>query len=146
MAQMGLATFDATVNETNRWLKEIGEEMGRPDRQVAYHALRGVLFAVRDRLTVEEACDLAAQLPLLVRGIYFESYKPGDKPLKIRDRDEFVAYVRRELDTIEPTSPEQAIEAVFTVLGRNVGGGVMHHVVEMLPREVRQLLPAEALP
>lgn len=64
--------FDSTVHEMNSWLKEISTEMEHPDRQIAYHALRGVLFALRDRLTVEEAVDLASQMPALVRGVYFE--------------------------------------------------------------------------
>jgi uncharacterized protein (DUF2267 family) len=32
-----------------------------------------VLHALRDRLTVEEASDLAAQLPMLIRGLYYET-------------------------------------------------------------------------
>ena len=60
MSQLGLDIFDRTIHDTNTWLKEISEELGRPDRQIAYHALRGVLFTMRDRLTAEEAADFAA--------------------------------------------------------------------------------------
>lgn len=52
--------------------------MGPPDRQMAYHALRGVLFTLRDRLTVEEAAHFASQLPLLIRGIFYEGYRSAD--------------------------------------------------------------------
>ncbi len=68
MSSTGLEVFDKTIQTTNSWLNEIGEDLG-PDRQRCYNALRAVLFALRDRLTVEEAADLSAQLPMLIRGI-----------------------------------------------------------------------------
>ncbi len=61
MSTTGLDVFDKTLQTTNIWLDEIGECDGiGPDRQRCYHALRAVLFALRDRLTVEEAAHLAA--------------------------------------------------------------------------------------
>ena len=69
MSATGLEVFDKTIQTTHVWLNEIGETIG-PDKQRCYHALRAVLFALRDRLTTEEAFHLSAQLPMLVRGIF----------------------------------------------------------------------------
>jgi uncharacterized protein (DUF2267 family) len=68
----GFASFSTTVDKTNRILREIEEAYGWPKerRNQSYDALRGVLHALRDRLTVEEAAQLAAELQMLVRGIY----------------------------------------------------------------------------
>ncbi len=79
MSSTGLEVFDKTIQTTNSWLNEIGEDLG-PDRQRCYNALRAVLFALRDRLTVEEAADLSAQLPMLIRGIFYEGYRPSIMP------------------------------------------------------------------
>ncbi|HMN28831.1 MAG TPA: DUF2267 domain-containing protein, partial [Caldilineaceae bacterium] len=87
--------FDHSLQEAHAWLNDIAEQMGNPNRQLAYHALRGVLFALRDRLTVEEVFDLSAQLPLLIRGLFFEGYQVNGKPQKYH-ADEFLARVEHE--------------------------------------------------
>ncbi|HSM19769.1 MAG TPA: DUF2267 domain-containing protein, partial [Hyphomicrobiales bacterium] len=61
---------DTTIQTTNIWLNELDQAMGWDHRQRTYRLLRAVLHALRDRLPVNEATDLGAQLPLLIRGIY----------------------------------------------------------------------------
>ena len=68
MSDTQVAALDHTVQQTNVWLKALGEELHIEDRHVAYNALRAVLHVLRDRLTPEQAVHLGAQLPLLVRG------------------------------------------------------------------------------
>ncbi|WP_119459264.1 DUF2267 domain-containing protein [Rhodospirillaceae bacterium SYSU D60014] len=140
MSSAGLDVFDDTIQKTNIWLKEIMEEIG-PDRQRAYHALRAVLQTVRDRLTIDEAAHLAAQLPLMVRGIFFEGWRPAENPTKERSRDAFVAQVDERLKFIRPIDPEDAIRAVFKVLQHRVTGGEIEDVKRMLPQDLQPLWP-----
>src|SRR3979409_1993907 len=97
MSNTGFAPFTTTVDKTNRILHEIEEAFGWPKerRNQSYAALRGVLHALRDRLTVEEAAQFGAQLPMLVRGLYYEGWDPSKTPVKLR-RDEFVGRFARE--------------------------------------------------
>lgn len=97
MSATGLEVFDRTLHKTHAWLKAIMEELGTEDRHKAYLALRAVLHALRDRLTVEEVAQLAAQLPMLVRGLYYEGWDPTGKPLKERHKEAFLAHVAEEL-------------------------------------------------
>jgi uncharacterized protein (DUF2267 family) len=140
MADLGLKVFDKTVHETNMWLQEIADAMDYPDRQVAYHALRGVLFTLRDRLVLEEAVHLAMQLPMLIRGVYFEGYQPGSKP-ETYDREEFTQRVAHELEQAGGADPEAAIRGVFGVLERHISEGETQQVVDMLPNDLKVLWP-----
>src|ERR1700745_3712013 len=75
-----LPVFDHTIQLTNLWLKKLIEEHHLRDRHQAYSALRAVLHALRDRLTPEQAVHFAAQLPIIVRGVYYEGWHLTAKP------------------------------------------------------------------
>lgn len=140
MSATGLEVFDKTVQATNTWLKEIGEQIG-PDRQRCYQALRAVLFSLRDRLTPDEAAHLAAQLPMLVRGIYYEGYRPAGKPDRIRSRDEFLQKISEHLQQTRPLGADEAARAVFKVLDHYLDPGEMGEVKQSLPQDIRALFP-----
>jgi uncharacterized protein (DUF2267 family) len=140
MSSTGLEVFDETVHKTNIWLKEIAQVLG-PDRHRAYNALRAVLHCLRDRLTVDEAAQLGDQLPMLVRGIYYEAWHPAGKPEKIRTREEFLARISTHLPKARPINAEDAARAVFQVLEKHVTAGEIQDVVQVMPQEIRTLWP-----
>ena len=139
MSATGLAVFDETVQKTNEWLKEIAQALGS-DRHRAYQALRAVLHCLRDRLTINEAAQLGDQLPMLVRGIYYEAWHPAGKPEKIRTREEFLARIATHLSHA-PIEPEDAARAVFQVLEKHVASGEISEVIQVLPQDIRTLWP-----
>ncbi len=140
MPETGLKGFDRTVQETNAWLHEISMAMNHPSKQLAYHALRGVLFALRDRLPVDEAFDFAAQLPMLMRGFFFEGYQAADKPEKYH-HDEFLQRVRYEVQLAGGINPERATRAVLQVLSHHMDLGEVNHIRQALPADLRKLWP-----
>jgi uncharacterized protein (DUF2267 family) len=137
----GLEVFDTTVHKTNSWLKELMQELHREDRRKAYLALRATLHALRDRLTVEEVAQLGAQLPMLIRGFYYEGWDPTGKPLKIRDKEEFLGLVAEEFRTDDTLNPELIARAVFKVLSDRVTAGEIEDVKHVMPAEIRELWP-----
>jgi uncharacterized protein (DUF2267 family) len=139
MSATGLAVFDETIQKTNAWLKEIAQVLGS-DRHRAYQALRAVLHCLRDRLTINEAAQLGDQLPMLVRGIYYEAWHPAGKPEKIRTREEFLARIATHLSHA-PIEPEDAAGAVFQVLENHVASCEVSDVIQVLPQEIRALWP-----
>jgi uncharacterized protein (DUF2267 family) len=140
MSTTGLDVFDKSLQTTNIWLKEICDELG-PDRQVAWHVLGAGLRALRDRLEPDLAAHLAAELPLVVRGAYYDRYRPSEQPRLTRSRAEFVKSIEADMQNIRPVNAEQAAHCVFEVLNRHVPKGQIDKVRNALPQDVRELWP-----
>lgn len=141
MSATGLEVFDRTIHKTNIWLKNLMEIMDCTDRQKAYAALRGTLHALRDRLTIDETAQFAAQLPMLIRGFYYEGWDPTGKPVKERHRDQFLARIQREMERYD-VDPERVARAVFLVVENRISEGEIEDVQHLLPREIRDLWPS----
>jgi uncharacterized protein (DUF2267 family) len=138
MSATGLDVFDKTIQTTNIWLNEIMSEIG-PDRRLAWHVLGAVLHALRDRLQPDVAAHLAAQLPIMVRGAYYDGYKPSDTPDDMRSLDEFLSRVAAELKALRPVDAEDAVRVVCGVIARHVDDGQASKVWKTLPVEIRRL-------
>ena len=140
MSATGLDVFDKTLRTTHIWLDEIMERLG-PDRQVAWRSLGAVLRAVRDRVPTELATHLGAQLPLLVRGAYYDQWQPAMEPERYGNADEFLKRIAAELADTRPVNPASAATAVFGTLSRHVTGGQWGKVRAAMPEEIRRLWP-----
>jgi uncharacterized protein (DUF2267 family) len=138
MATTGLDVFDKSLQTTNTWLDEVMAEIG-PDRQVAWHVLGTVLRAVRDRVPNELSAHFASQLPLLIRGAYFDQYRILREPLKLRTQEEFCSYVQDRLQNIRPVNPRAAVIAVFNVVSRHLPRGQSEKMRDALPAEIQVL-------
>jgi uncharacterized protein (DUF2267 family) len=105
--------------------------------------LRAVLHQLRDRLTPEEAVDLAAQLPLIVRGVYFEGWRPRQTPEKVRTKEEFLSEVAMKLRP-HPIAAEPAVRDVFALLAHHCDPGEIADVIAQFPAELKDLWPQAA--
>jgi uncharacterized protein (DUF2267 family) len=137
MSATGLDVFDKTLQTTNIWLDDIMKDLG-PDRHVAWKVLSVVLHKLRDRLPVESAAHLSAELPLLIRGVYYDQYQPAKQPSRCRDMEEFCAEVQEWLSDTRPTDARDAVQCVFRVLSRHIPEGQIRKVQDTLPQDMRQ--------
>ncbi|WP_018237950.1 DUF2267 domain-containing protein [Ensifer sp. BR816] len=140
MSASGVAVFDKTLQITNVWLDEIMEHQG-PDRQRAWHILSAVLHTIRDRLPADLAAHLSAQLPLLVRGAYYDQYEPSKQPAQSRSLDAFLGQVKTELASTRPVDAKEAVQTVFQVLSHHLDPGEVRKIRESLPQDLRALWP-----
>lgn len=141
MSMTGLEVFDTTVHKTNAWLNELMLLLDFGGKRQAYEGLRATLHALRDRLTVEETAHLSAQLPMLIRGFFYEQWDPTGKPLKIRHLDEFLDAVQRPLPPDFPCEPEEVARAVLSLLAARIADGEIDDVKHLVPAELRTLWP-----
>lgn len=132
--------IERNVEATHLWLKEIDREMGAgQDRRYAYRALRSVLHALRDSLGVEQAAHLASQLPTLIRGIYYEDWKPSRTPVPARDSAEFLRRIAEDGGFAGETEASYAVTAVTTVLREHVDPGEIEDLIAVLPATLKPL-------
>ncbi len=136
-----IPAFETTLEKTNLWIQDVRTELGSEDRHEAYIALRGVFHALRDRLQIDEAVQLGAQLPMLVRGFYYDGWRPTITPKKERHAEQFLAHVREAFPRDAKIDSERVTRAVLAVLARKVSEGEIEDVKGMLPEEVRDLWP-----
>lgn len=135
----GLEAVEKTLHKTNEWLIEVETGLGVEDRHIAYQCLRSVLHVLRDRLPVEEAAQLGSQLPLLIRGVYYEDFNPSGMPVKDRKPDEFLGRILDRIPPFDVTDPERIARSVFQVLKRRVSGGEIDDVIANFPKSLRFL-------
>jgi len=139
-----LAVLDSTVQKTHEWLRDIKEELGLDDEQAAYLALRATLHALRDCLSTDQAAQFGAQLPMLVRGLYYEGWNPSAGRPRIGNVQNFLDSVRHELRVyLELQDAAHVVKAVLSVIDRYLSTGEIDKIVSSLCREMWELWPKQ---
>ncbi|HEY7168840.1 MAG TPA: DUF2267 domain-containing protein [Candidatus Binatia bacterium] len=134
--------FEPSLQKTQIWLNDLMTELGWEDHpQKTYLALRTALHALRDRLTVEEAVHLGAQLPSVIRGSYYEGWTLTKKPLRERHKSEFLDHITAVFRDDETVDPEKVMRAVFRVMSKHVTKGETENVKHLLPKSLQELWP-----
>ena len=132
--------IERNVEKAHVWLDEVALQLGTDDRRAAYRALRAYLHALRDRLTVDETAQLAAQLPDLIRGVYYEGWNPSATPVKYRGLTDFLGRVAADAQLEGETAASYAVGAVAEVLRRHVSAGEIDDIRAQLPEDLQPIL------
>jgi uncharacterized protein (DUF2267 family) len=135
--------FDAVQRagrSAQEWIDTVAEEMGTEDRNIAYRALRSWLHAVRDRIGVESTAHFAAQLPVLLRGVYFDGWRPSEVPIKYT-ADQFLLTIAQDARIGLPEARHVAA-AVTSGLSRRCSPGQVEHLLAQFPAHLRAVLTA----
>jgi len=143
MSTTRTGVFDHAVQSANTWVRDVAEAFPTEDRRFAYRVLRAWPHTLRDRLTVQSTAHFAAQLPELVRGMYYEGWNPSRVPEKY-DRDVYVDRLAHEANISTKDVPKAAA-AVASALARHLGAGQLDKVLDQLPAPIRDLLTPRRL-
>ena len=141
MSTTDLHVFDRTLQETHHWLKVMMEELETDSRRIAFQALRAGLHAVRDRIGAANAVHLGAQLPMLLRGAYYEGWRPFSTPTRERKLEDFFSHVEAYLPATAQVDGPAAAYATATAMAECLDGGEVEKVLEMLPADIRTIWP-----
>ncbi|RKN15359.1 DUF2267 domain-containing protein [Micromonospora musae] len=142
MAEQFISAVESSLDKTNLILKDIESAYGWPkeQRNQSYAALRTVLHLLRDRMPVQESVEFAQQLPILVRGIYFDGWKPSDVPVKL-NREDFLYEVRQGFPYDVQGGTERVVQVVLDTLRRHVTQGEWEDVKDTMPRDLARMMP-----
>lgn len=132
--------FDADMQQANLWLKSVGRRLGTEDSAVARRVLRGVLQALRDRLGTDNAAHLAAQLPVVIRGLMYEAWRPSDRSYE-RHGSDFQAHVAVHMGRGPSVALDAAIDAVLHTLWNHLDPGEVAKIESTLPPDLAALWP-----
>lgn len=135
MSATGLSVFDRTLHSTNSWLNDIADELGQ-DEPAAWRALSVVLQKLRDRLPVELAAKLSAELPLLIRGVFYDKFEPASQPTTWT-LDDLVDEVQQALCSTRWIDAQDALRSVLVVLSERIPAGQIAKVQAALPADIR---------
>ena len=136
MSAQGLEGLDRTVELTHIWINDLDRRLEWNDKARSYRLLKAVLHALRDSLRINEAVDVGAQLPVLLRGAYYEQWRPAKTPAKLRSIESFVARVNEAFGRDPLPDPPKAITAVFHLLASKIAEGDIEDVKHCLPKDI----------
>jgi len=131
--------FDKTLHKSEAWLADLAAELGWEDQRRVYRALRVTLHALRDRLPLGEVAQLGAQLPMLIRGLYFEGWSPSRAPDKWLKKDQFLEIVEVAFGDEPDINAERVVKAVFRTIEKHVSAGESRDVAAVLPEKLSRM-------
>jgi uncharacterized protein (DUF2267 family) len=141
MSAQGLEVIDHTVQLTHEWINELRDRLGWTSSKDALRLLRVVLTQIRDHLGHDEVAHLSAQMPLLIRGMFFEGWKPAQTPLADRSSSGFVVAIEAQTGEMQEWRGPEDIGAVFRLLDSRISEGEIADVKRALPPHIRSLWP-----
>lgn len=146
MSANGLAVFDRTLEKTHQFINDVAQQLEIEDKHTVFIGIAAVLHGLRDRIPLEEAAQLGAQLPVMLAGFYYQGWKPAATPTKERSVSAFVDKVKGNLpEGNYPVEIAKLIESVFAVLSQWVTKGEIVDVANMLPKDVQEFWPQKVV-
>ncbi len=139
--------FDKYANEAKAYVHKLAKDLGHPEEIGRTEIiLRAVLHSLRDRITINESLDLLAQLPMFLKAIYVDEWKSIEKPLRLKNIQEFTKHVEEEQAKYGETefswdkSTQEIVRIVLSSLtGKYLSEGEVGHLKDQLPESIAKL-------
>ncbi len=136
----GIEELSIAVNTTEEWIDDLMRRLGWRDRERVYLVLLATLHALRDAVARDEAVYLGAQLPPLLRGLYYEGWHPGARPAA-RSRTAFLERIHDGVHRDPGVDAEQVARAVFALLAARLPAAELEDAKAAMPKPLHNLWP-----
>lgn len=141
MSATRLEVLDHTWHKAHEWVNELRGRLDWSSDRDALRLLRVTLNQIRDRIHISEAAQLSAQLPIMIRGMFFEGWQPHVAPLPDRTAAGFISAIEHHVGDMLEYRGQQDIVTVFKLLNARISKGQISDVRKNLPEEIRALWP-----
>lgn len=141
MSVKELEVLDQTWQKTHEWVNELRGRLDWSSYRDALRLLRVTLHQIRDRVHVNEAAQLSAQLPILIRGMFFEGWQPHLVPLPERRASDLIQSIEHHVGDVMEYRGQQDIVTVFKLLNARISAGEVNDIRANLPEDIRALWP-----
>lgn len=142
MSNTSITAFTHGAQQAQQWVNELDDDLNWDDKGRAYRLLRSVLHTLRDFLSIEEVADLSAQLPTVIRGVFFEEWDPSIAPVWKRKKQDFIEQVASDFKNDPLDNADVAVAAVFKLMDRHISQGEITQVRNSMQKSLRNLWPA----
>jgi uncharacterized protein (DUF2267 family) len=136
-----ISDLNTAVPATEDWIDDLKQRLGWEDRARVYLALLATLHALRDCIARDEAIYIGAQLPTLLRGLYYEGWHPGARPAT-RSRRAFLERIHDGVHRDPGVDTEQVVRAVFALLAARLPAAEVEDAKAATPGVLHNLWPS----
>ncbi len=130
--------FQKTIQKSNAWIRELNKRFGWNDEHKTYLALKATFHELRDKLTLKEVADFSSQLPMLLRGLFFEGWSPKEQPKKY-DEKEFFENIHNYFKKDPKVDPYKISKTVFKFFSDKISSGEIKDIKSILPDYFKKL-------
>mgnify|MGYP006272188267 CR=1 FL=1 len=141
MAMHTIDTVWTSVEKTNLWLHALKSKLGWQDNHATFEALKLTLQTLRDRMKPEESANFAAQLPMVIRGAFYEGWQPEEVPKKWRHLDAFLEPMQTHFTHADAAEIRRIVECVLATVNEHLSAGIMADVKSMMPDDIKPPFP-----
>ncbi|MFT4784740.1 MAG: hypothetical protein ACI9IV_002488 [Paracoccaceae bacterium] len=142
MSAQGLEVIDNSVHVTHEWINGLADTLGWASNRSTLRILLVTLHRIRDHLMPEEVAQLSAQLPLLIRGMYYEGWMPADCPIRERSTADFIAFFDAQMVGNQDYRGPEDVTCVMTFLNGRLGTEAIGDIRRSVPPAIRDIWPA----
>lgn len=134
--------LETALTETEAWIDEFMLQLRWHNRNLAYDAFIGALHALRDSLPWDEAVQIGAYFPPLLRGLYYEGWHPTGRSLPLSGARQFLDRIHDSVHREPGIDPEVVAHALFALLGKRLPAPELEDARAVAPEALHAFWPA----
>lgn len=137
-----VSVFARTAHKSQEWIREMQKELKWISGDSTYHLLRAVLQSLRDQMSINEAAHFSAQLPILLRGTFFEGWNPQISELSGSTKDEFLQNVKHRMGPLgtQKFELESGVLVALNVIKKHISAGEMKDFTGMINPSLKNFI------